>query len=316
MSILRKKGKEKLLFKIMNTQVSNSVFKNLKMLILKCLNENPDITKRLDKSYKLIQIYFFYDAKDPNVESILQRTLNDSNVTFVPKPNPALAQSRKNIGCILVFIKHLEEFTKKRKDIEDVEEYQKNGLFEELCHLVEHKGDSSICPKSYWKLWAFYRKRNLLGYGNEIIARLDTDRNHYEVYLMMLKAYPDMWIERYSNYYLLTTDQFRKQYEQQKRNTPIEIVYARLVTDFLRSLNVFYVAEKARKESISEKNRKILEALIETGKRDIQGKRDLIEKDMGEVALTLADSMDEKVFQTPEIFFGVILDLWKNLKLI
>lgn len=62
----------------------------------------------------------------------------------------------------MVFLKHLKELTQKRKDIEDSEKYHKNGIFEELCHLVEQKGDSSIHPRSYETLWRFYASRNLL----------------------------------------------------------------------------------------------------------------------------------------------------------
>lgn len=316
MSILRKRGKEKLRFKIMNNRVPNPIFKNLKGLIIKSLNENPDIAEKLDKYYKLIQVCFFYEAKDPNVVSSLQQILKDPKIVETPTPKPALAQSRKNIGCILIFVKHVDEITQGRTDIENVEEYHKFGLFEELCHLVEHKGDSSISPESYWTLWNFYRKKNLLGYGNEIIARLDTDRNHYEVFSMMLKANSDMWVTRFCKYYSFTTEQFRQQYEQQKKDTPIEVVYARLITDFLRNLNFLYVAKKAEKEKVSEKNRKLFATLIEAGKTDVQGKRELIEKDMGPTALSLVDCIDEPVFKTPEIFFSVVLDLWKNLKLI
>jgi hypothetical protein len=165
-------------------------------------------------------------------------------------------------------------------------------------------------------LWNLYLKKNLLGYGNQIIEQLDADRNHYEVFSMMLKAYPDMWVTRYCKYYSSTIEQFRQQYEQQKKDTPIEVVYARLITDFLRNLNFLYVAKKAEKEKVSEKNRKLLVNLIETGKTDVQSKRKLIESNMGLTALSLIDCIDEPVFKTPEIFFSVVLDLWKNLKLI
>jgi hypothetical protein len=315
MSILRKKGKEKLRFKIMNNRVPNPIFNNLKGLIIKSLNENADITEKLDKYYKLIQIYFFYEVKDPNVVSNMQQTLKDPKITDIPKAKPALAISRKNIGCILIFVKHLEETTQKRTDIENVEDYQKFGLFEELCHLVEQKGNSSIFPESNWLLWNLYLKKNLLGYGNQIIEQLDTDRNHYEVFSMMLKAYPDMWVTRYCKYYS-KIEQFRQQYEQQKKDTPIEVVHARLITDFLRNLNFLYVTKKAEKEKLSEKNRELLATLIETGEIDVQDKKKLIERDMGPTALSLIDCIDETVFKTPETFFSVVLDLWKNLKLI
>jgi hypothetical protein len=307
MSILRKKGKEKLRFKIMNNRVPNPKFKSLKGLIIKSLNENPDITEKIDKYYKIIQIYFFYEVKDPHVLSSMQQILKDPKITDIPKAKPALAISRKNIGCVLIFVKHLEETTQKRTDIENVEDYQKFGLFEELCHLVEQKGDSSVFPRSNWVLWNLYLKKNLLGYGNQIIEQLDADRNHYEVFSMMLKAYPDMWVTRYCKYYSSTIEQFRQQYEQQKKDTPIEVVYARLITDFLRNLNFLHVAKKAEKEKISEKQRKLLATLTETGETDVQDKKKLIERDMGPTALSVIDCIDEPVFKTPEIFFPLSL---------
>ena len=94
------------------------------------------------------------------------------------------------------------------------------------------------------------------------------------------------------------------------------MVYARLITDFLRNLNFLYVAKKAEKEKLSEKNRKLLATLIETGETDVQDKKKLIERDMGPMALSLINCIDEPVFKTPEIFFSVVLDLWKNFKLI
>jgi hypothetical protein len=317
MSILRKEGKEKLRFKVMNSRVSNQDFKRLKRLLLNCLDENPSLVRVLDENYRFIQIYFFFESRDKYAEDSLRLILNDPEITYSPNPCPAFTQSRKKIGCILVFVKHLEEFTQKRSDIEDPKTYQKNGLFEELCHLAEQKGDSSIHPESYWELWTMYGKRGLVFYGNQILERLDTDRNHYEVFSMMLKAYPNDWVERQYKYFTIRTpDQYRQQFEELKKSTPIDIGYARLVTDFLRDISVLYVAEKAKNEEISEKNRKLLDFLIETGTKDVREKRKLIETEMGSLALSLIDALDETIFKTPETFFWVILDLWKNLKLI
>ncbi len=258
MSILRKKGKEKLRFKIMNKAVSNLDFKYFNRLFLACVNENPDVAKKLDRIYKLIQIYYYYEAKDPDVGYNLRKTLDDPEIIYDSRPTPALAQSRKNVGCILVFVKHLKELTQRRTDVSNIENYHKDGLFEELCHLVEHNGDSSIHPQSYWALWKRYVDRNLHNFGNEIIARLDTDRNHYEVYSMMLRAYPNDWVERYSKYFSVQTpEKFNEQYEQSKKTVPLNIVFGRLVTDFLRSINVLYVAWNAKKEKLSEKKPEI-----------------------------------------------------------
>jgi len=315
MSILRKRGKEKIRFRIMNNRVTNRDFKYLKRLFLECLGENRDIVKRLNEYYKLIQVFFFYEATDPNVENSLKSILNDSTISHSARPVPAFALSKKNVGCIMVFVKHLNEFTQNREDIKDIEKYQKNGFFEELCHLVEQKGDSSIHPSSYWALWRLYTSRNLQQYGNEIIAKLDTDRNHYEVYFMMIKAYPKDWVVRYWKYFAESFD-YQKAYEDWKKNLPINVAYARLITDYMRIINVLFVAERVPRQSVSNEHRKLLDKMKEEGNFALGLRRKLIKRDMGLEALSIVESLDENIFKTCDIFFTIILDVWKLLGLI
>jgi len=315
MSILRKRGKEKIRFRIMNHRVTNRDFKYLKRLFLKCLSENQYIAERLNENYKLIQVYFFYEAIDPNAENSLKSILNDSTIRYSAKPTPASAQSRKNVACILMFVKHLNEYTQKREDIKDIEKYHKNGIFEELCHLVEQEGDSSIQPSSYWELWRVYTSRNLQQYGNEIIARLDTNRNHYEVYLMMIKVYPKDWVVRYWKYFEETFD-YEKAYEDWKKNLPINVAYAKLITNYLRIVNVLYVAERVPKQSVSDEHRKLLDKMKEKGNFALELRRNLIKRDMGSDALKIVNSLDENIFKESDIFFSTILDVWKRLGLI
>ncbi len=315
MSILRKRGKEKLRFRVMNSRVTNRDFKYLKRLFLICLNENQDITMRLDETYKLMQVYFFYESTDPNVENTLRSTLDDSTISHSSEPTPAIAQSRKNIGCIMMFLKHLNEISKKREDIKDIEKYHKNGIFEELCHLVEQKGDSNIHSSDYWELWKRYSNKGLTQHGNEIIARLDTDRNHYEVYLMMIRAYADDWVMRYWRYFEEPFD-YDKEYEGWKKNIPMNVIFARLVTDYLRLVNVLYVVEKVPRERISETSLKLLAEMKERGKHVLESRKNLIRRDMGSTALNIIESLNEKMFITSDVFFSVILDLWISLALI
>jgi len=317
MSILRKRGKEKLRFRIMNKRVTNKEFKYSKRLFLECLRENSGIEKQLDSYYDHIQIFFFYKQSDSNVEKSLREFLKDPNLTRPSGHTPASTVSRKRLGCIVFFLKHLRDLTKKRSDIQDIEAYHKNGVFEELCHLVEQKGDSSIHSESYWMLWHHYRRINKLEFGNEIISQLDTDRNHYEVYLMMIKAYPKEWIERYWRYYMVgTPEKYEQDYEQWKQSIPIKIVYARLITDTLREISVLHVAKRFPKKKLPNEHKKLLDFLVETGKERIKKKKSLIERDMGSGALSLIDSLDESIFKTSDIFFSIVLDLWKSLHLI
>jgi hypothetical protein len=69
------------------------------------------------------------------------------------------------------------------------------------------------------------------------------------------------------------------------------------------------------KEKITEENSKLLSQTIDRGKMVLEARRRLIETGMGSIAFALIDSLDENIFRTPEIFFTIILDLWKNLRL-
>ena len=312
MSILRKKGKPKLRFTNMSKRVINREFKYLKKLILECLKENEDIEKQLDSYYRRIQIFLFYESTEKNVAESIRAFFNDPDMIAPCQPKPAVAVSVKGLGCIVFFLKHFKEFTEKRNDIVDVEAYHKNGIFEELCHLVEQKGDSSIHPESYWQLWNSYRWANKLSAGNEIIDQLDTDRNHYEVYLMVIKAYPIQWIDRCWKYSMCEGPDYTKM----KGKIPIEILHARIIVDTLRSINVQYVINRFPKENILDKHKDLLNKLFDTTKKDYDEKKKIIEKELGYGAVSIIDSLPEGIFKTPNIFFSVILDLWKALHLI
>ena len=312
MSILRKRKKPKLRFRNMSRRVTNREFNYLKKLCLECLRENEDIEKQLDSYYQHIQIFFFYESTEQNIVESIRAFLNYSTLNVPSHPRPATTVSIKGFGCIVFFLKHLKEFTAKRNDVPDIEAYHKNGVFEELCHLVEQKGDCALHPESYWILWNCYRQANNLLIGNEIIVRLDTDRNHYEVYLMMINACPNQWVDRYWKYFMNEAPD----YEKMKLSVPIEIVHARLLTDTLRSINVLHVAKKVKKEKLSLKQKELLKNLIDTGKRTVDRNKKLINKELGSNALLLINSLDENIFKTPDAFFPVILDLWETLNLV
>ena len=134
---------------------------------------------------------------------------------------------------------------------------------------------------------------------------------------MMIKAYPKEWIRRYWRYFMEETpNAYEQRYQQWKKNIPSDIVYARLITDTLRMINVLYIAKKFPKEKLSNKEKKLLDSLIRTGKLDIEKKKSLIERNMGSGALSLIDSLDERIFKTSDIFFSIVLDLWKSLHLV
>ena len=97
-------------------------------------------------------------------------------------PNVGVTYSGKKFGCVSLLLKHYKDAIEKRTDITEIESYTKNGVFKEFCHLVEQEGDSSIHPNAYEQLWKRYVNISQQSFGNKIMHRLDTDRNHYTVY--------------------------------------------------------------------------------------------------------------------------------------
>jgi len=318
MSVLRKRGKEKLRFRIMNKRVTNKEFKYFKRFFLECLEENSDTERKLDSYYKRIQIGFAYEKGDPITIKFLRDFFKDSSFPSAIANNKAFSTSKNGVGYVGLFVKDLQDHIKKWKKHVQNEVYYKNVAFHELCHLVEQKGGYGIhpYPESWITLLNLYEGTNRRELGEEILLKLYRVRGHYEVYLMEISAYPREWIESYWNYFVIAPDVYKEEYEQWKQNIPSEIVYGRLITDTLRSINVLYVADKVPKEKLLDKHEELLETLIKTGKLEVEKKKSLIERDMGPGALSLIDSLDESIFKTSDIFFSVILDLWRSLRLV
>lgn len=318
MSILRKRGKAKLRFRIMNRRVPNKEFKYFKRLFLECLRENKDVEKQLDSYYKCIQVGFFYEKNDPNALKSLREFFKDPNLTrSLISSQRAFAFSKNGFGYIGFFLKYLKEYIEERKYIQNIEGYKKNAVFEELCHLVEQRGGYSVYPESWLTLLNLYERTNRLKRGEKILDELYRDRGHYEVYLMVIKAYPKEWVERCWRYFMKETPaMYAQNYEQWKQSIPIDIVYAKLITDTLRAINVLCVAKRVSKEKLSDKQKKLLDILIRTAKAHVKKRKGLIERDMGSSALSLIDSLDESIFKTDDVFFSVVQDRWKSLHLV
>ena len=99
---------------------------------------------------------------------------------------------------------------------------------------------------------------------------------------MMLHAYPDASVKRYARYFSHPTpEQYQQLYYNSKKDIPTNVLHARLVTDYLRSLNVLFVSQKALIENISVETKSLLDKLISDGKYDVLTKKELIEKRWG-----------------------------------
>jgi len=318
MSILRKRGVEKLRFRIMNRRVTNEDFEYLKGLCLQCLNENPDIAERLDEIYKLIQVYFFYETTDLNAANSLRSILNDSTITYPTKPTPAFCESRTNVGCIMVFLKHLNECAQRREDIKDKDRFNQGHFLEELCHLVKHGGDSRVHSSvhGYWILWDIYKSKGLQQYGNIILGRLRSARDHYEVFPMMIEACPEDWVVRCWKYFDKSIDYYKKGYEDEKTKFPTNIVYANLIANYIGAVSVLYVTERIPERSITDEYEKLLDAMKQKGKVALELSKSLIQGDMGAGALHTVELVDESVFETRDVFFSRMLAIWSSLHLV
>jgi len=320
MQSLRKKGKEKLRFRKMSTKISNKDYKYFKSLFLECIKENKDIANSLNEIYRHIQVFFFNDRKEQNIGGSVKDFLNLTTIPNYRDSHPATTTSRDKLGCILFFIQHMNEYTSKRNDINDIRSYHKNGIFEELCHLVEQKGDSTDLPESADELFRLYYK--LLGdiwidKGFEIIQNLDQNRNHYEVYLMMMKAYPKSWFERFKRFYEGERDpiKYKENYIEWKKIYTKEIAIANLISDYIKNLTFMFVIKKFPRKILSYEEEKILDNTISMGRMNLKSKKELLLNDIPLVEPDIK-SIDESIFETPEIFFKFILGFWKCYKLV
>ena len=117
MSILRKRGKEKLRFRIVNRRVTNKEFKYFKRFFLECLKENRDIEKQLDSYYKRIQIGFSFRKGDFITIKFLRDFFKDSSFPSAIANREAFSVSKNGVGYIGFFIKDLQDHKKKRKNM-------------------------------------------------------------------------------------------------------------------------------------------------------------------------------------------------------
>ena len=104
MSILRKRGKPKLRFRNMSRRVTNKEFNYLKKLCLECLRENENIEKSLDSYYKRIQIFFFYDVKENNIDNSIRDFLNTPDLPIPKSPTPATTVNWQIHCCTQIII--------------------------------------------------------------------------------------------------------------------------------------------------------------------------------------------------------------------
>ena len=114
MEILRKRGKEKLRLRNMSHKISNRDYKYYKKLFLECIRENEKITDSLNKYYRRIQVYFFYDRKDTRVRQTVKEFLRLPTISTFEGSKPSTALSKDGLGCILFFTNHMKEYTRAR----------------------------------------------------------------------------------------------------------------------------------------------------------------------------------------------------------
>ena len=316
MEALRKRGKAKLRFRIMSHRVQRRFYNTFKKLFFECLNENEEMAEFLNRTYSRIQVYFFWETLDDGIELAVHQALNDKSYIHSTQPTPATAISKNGRGCILFFIKHLLERTQERQDIENIKKHYKSGVFEELCHLVEHNGDISMVPNSYSEAYELFLKSQPRKYWDavtEIMHKLITDRNHYEVYLMMMKVYPQDWIDRYYLYFTNDADisKYKDNYEKWKKTTNDAIALARLIAQYLGNLATLLVSSQLKKDILTEAQKNKLDFMTKMGNDVVEGKLNIIADDSPTAYENLI-YLKESTFQSRDSYFPFILKLWRS----
>lgn len=152
--------------------------------------------------------------------------------------------------------------------------------------------------------------RRRIDVGFEIITSLDSNRNHYEVHLMIMKAYPKNWFDRFTRFYEGESDPiaYKNKYDSWKEIFSKEIALARLFSDYIKNLSFMLVIIQFPREILSKEEKK-LENTITIGNLNLESKKELLLSDLPDSESSIT-SIEKDVFETPETFFNFILDFW------
>jgi len=280
-------------------------------LIRECIEENEEIKQELERYYKKIVVYIFKTGKEKQQLKVQSDYFN-RKINTLGAPSPAHATSEMNKGLIIINTDKVIEVSDKRIDIKPIENLHKLMMFEEICHLIEQKGNTLTFPSSAEKLFVKYSNYlKALGkspdIGLEIIKKLRSNRNHYEVYKMMIKYYPTLFFERFSTVFW-EEGNYNKKYYTWKENLNKNIALARLLSDnFLRKI-LFIVIGDYEKYGI-EHNK--ISLTLDKCKNALEELNQILDSEKPEL-LEQLENIDELIFETHESFFDYVYYLWEK----
>ena len=299
-------------YKRFKANVTKNEAKYYQSLIKECLRENNKVEKSLYKDYKNIEVYIFKTANEDEQIKVMKTFFGRKFTGFTRKDSATLVTSERNKGLFIINTEYVKKSSNKRRDYEKIRDYHKLMMFEELCHLVEQKGDSPMFSSSANQLctkYVDYLKTIDLepDLGYEIIKNLSGHRKHYEVYRMMVQSYPELFFKRWSIVFWDEGDYIQK-YNGWKKNLNQKIALARLVSDYiLRKILLLiigshdsYGIERKRVESTLEKCENALvelHTILETEEPELIGQ---------------LRNIDESVYVSPNNFWDYILFLWEK----
>jgi len=227
-----------------------------------------------------------------------------------------MPQVRIKKGLIIVNTDEVHKSSNKRRDIKNIKGYHKLMMFEEICHLVEQKGDVNIFPNIinvFFREYSDYLKT--LGkspdVGLEIIRKLNGHRNHYEVYRMMAEGYPELFYTRWSKVFW-NEGGYRNNYLLWKTRMNQKIALARLASDYIyRKILYTIICDYS---SYGIQDNRVEETIIKC-KRALTELDDILVDEKPEL-LTKLSKIDESVYHSRESFFTFVLSLWKDCDLL
>ena len=296
--------------------VTKEEAKYFRSIIRECIKENQEITKALGEYYTEVVVYFFKTGREEKQVDMMTEFFERDFKGFDRVSSAAHATSEKNKGLIIVNTDNVKKSSDKRSDFENIRNYHKLIILEELCHLIEHKGSTLNFTDNANELISKYTKylRTLgksLDVGYEIIKNLRNNRNHYEVYRMMAKCYPTLFFKRWSVVFW-DEDNYSRTFEEWKKNLNQNIALTRLISDYIRRKTLFIIIGDYESYGVKKE---LIESTLEKCKTSLE-ELDIILKIESPQLVEQLQKIDESVLSVHENFWDYILYLCEENSLL
>jgi hypothetical protein len=308
--------KKKIRYRRFKANVTLKDAKYYQSLIKECLNENETVKKSLYRNYKTIVVYMFKTGSEDEQIKVMKNFFGRNYRGFDRKDSATHVTSERKKGLFIINTENVKKHSDKRSDYEKIRDYHKLMMFEELCHLVEQKGDSLMFPSSANQLFTKYTDYlKTVGLEPdldfEIIKNLRGHRNHYEVYRMMAQSYPELFFKRWSTVFWDEGEYIQK-FNGWKKSLNQNIALARLISDYTYRKILLIILGSHDSYGIE---RNVVESTLEKCEKALDELHTILETEKPELIVHLRN-IDESVYLTPKNFWDYILFLWEKNKLI